>query len=488
MNELAISVQRLGKQFALTDSRPSSLREVISRGVMSRARPRQVHRDEARVNWALKDVSFDIQKGEIVGLIGSNGAGKSVLLKILCGITKPSEGRAEIRGRIGALLELGTGFHPELSGRDNIYLNASVLGLNRIEIDEKLEEIIEFSGVGYAINEPVKHYSSGMSMRLAFSIAINLEPEVILLDEVWAVGDADFQKKALAKMQQIISGNAGQRTVVLVSHSMTTIADACTQCLLLKEGRLQMQDRPEVVIREYLSPGIGISLAELTPTFEPKDESHKTEELAPNEGQVTQQDVHPSALAVPEMLSGTWIWRNSISSPGNEAIRLRLVRLLNPLGRATDKFVIGEAITIELIVDIAQSENKYIFGFGVKDLHGSFILANSSEAPDTWLDSTASSPHKGRVFVSCTIPGGVICSMTYSLVLIVGTPDNFGSKPDVFVENSISFDVLPRFYDNHYPLNLSGAIPLNIHWKFDGATADNVPSMLATDVLPTPID
>src|SRR2546422_380974 len=395
MNELAISVQRLGKQFALTDSRPSSLREVISRGVMSRARPRQVHRDEARVNWALKDVSFDIQKGEIVGLIGSNGAGKSVLLKILCGITKPSEGRAEIRGRIGALLELGTGFHPELSGRDNIYLNASVLGLNRIEIDEKLEEIIEFSGVGYAINEPVKHYSSGMSMRLAFSIAINLEPE---------------------------------------------------------------------------------------------DESHKTEELAPNEGQVTQQDVHPSALAVPEMLSGTWIWRNSISSPGNEAIRLRLVRLLNPLGRATDKFFIGEAITIELIVDIAQSENKYIFGFGVKDLHGSFILANSSEAPDTWLDSTASSPHKGRIFVSCTIPGGVICSMTYSLVLIVGTPDNFGSKPDVFVENSISFDVLPRFYDNHYPLNLSGAIPLNIHWKFDGATADNVPSMLAIDVLPTPID
>ena len=488
MTELAISVQRLGKQFTLTESRPSSLREVISRGVMSSARSRHVPRDERRTTWALQDVSFDIRKGEVVGLIGNNGAGKSVLLKILCGITKPSEGRAEIRGRIGALLELGTGFHPELSGRDNIYLNASILGLDPVEIDEKLEEIIEFSGVGYAINEPVKHYSSGMSMRLAFSIAVNLEPEVIILDEVWAVGDADFQKKALAKMQQIISGNDGQRTVVLVSHSMTTIVSACTQCLLLKDGRLQMQDRPDVVVREYLSPSTSISLAELTPTFEPNGENNKTDGLAPKEGQVTQPDVQPSALAVPEMLSGTWIWRNGISSPGNEAIRLRIVRLLNPLGRVTDNFFIGEAITIELIVDIAQSENKYIFGFGVKDLYGSFILANSSEAPDTWRNTMASFPHKGRVCVSCTIPGGVICSMTYSLVLIVGTPDNFGSKPDIFVENSIRFDVLPRLYDNRYPLNLSGAIPLNIHWKFDGTAAGNVPSMLAPDVLVTPID
>ena len=193
-------------------------------------------------------------------------------------------------------MELGTGFNPELSGRDNIYLNASILGLDSIEIDEKLEEIIEFSGVGYAINQPVKHYSSGMSMRLAFSIAVNLEPEVIILDEVWAVGDADFQKKALAKMQQIISGNEGQRTVVLVSHSMTTIVSACTQCLLLKDGRLQMQDRPEVVVREYLSPSTSISLAELTPAFEPNGENHKTKELTPKEGQVTQQDVSPPRL------------------------------------------------------------------------------------------------------------------------------------------------------------------------------------------------
>jgi len=188
------------------------------------------------------------------------------------------------------------------------------------------------------------------------------------------------------------------------------------------------------------------------------------------------------------MLSGTWIWRNSLSSPGNEAIRLRVVRLLNPLGRVTDNFFIGEAITIELIVDIAQSEKKYIFGFGVKDLYGSFILANSSEAPDTWRSIPTSFSHKGRMYASCTIPGGVICSMTYSLVLMVGTPDNFRTKPDVFVENSIRFDVLPRLYDNRYPLNLSGAIPLNIHWKFDETAVGNAPSMLGTDVLFTPND
>ncbi len=251
MTALAVRVRQLGKKFVLEGRRPTTLREAIHRSLVPRSRLRLGEGDgDPRVVWALKDVSFDISKGEIVGLIGHNGAGKSVLLKILCGITKPTEGVAEIRGRIGALLELGTGFHPELSGRDNIYLNASLLGLRRSEIDEKIEEIIEFSGVEYAIEEPVKHYSTGMSMRLAFSVAVNLEPEVILLDEIWAVGDNEFQKKALAKMQQLIAGN---RTVILVSHSMSTIAGTCQRCILLEQGRVRMQGPPDIVIREYLS-------------------------------------------------------------------------------------------------------------------------------------------------------------------------------------------------------------------------------------------
>ncbi len=251
MTALAVRVRQLGKKFVLEGRRPTTLREAIHRSLVPRSRLMLGEGDgDPRVVWALKDVSFDISKGEIVGLIGHNGAGKSVLLKILCGITKPTEGVAEIRGRIGALLELGTGFHPELSGRDNIYLNASLLGLRRSEIDEKIEEIIEFSGVEYAIEEPVKHYSTGMSMRLAFSVAVNLEPEVILLDEIWAIGDNEFQKKALAKMQQLIAGN---RTVILVSHSMSTIAGTCQRCILLEQGRVRMQGPPDIVIREYLS-------------------------------------------------------------------------------------------------------------------------------------------------------------------------------------------------------------------------------------------
>lgn len=261
MTECAVSVRHLGKKFLLAGKRPVTLREAIDRRIFAAWRSRDAGiQADPRTLWALKDVSFDIARGEVVGLIGPNGAGKTVLLRILCGITKPTEGVAEIRGRIGALLELGTGFHPELSGRDNIYLNASLLGLRRHEIDEKLEEIVEFSGIQYAIDEPVKHYSSGMTVRLAFSIAVNLDPEILLLDEVWAVGDSDFQTKALAKMQQLIAGN---RTVVFVSHSMALVATACTRCILLEQGRLRMQGAPDVVIREYLSPAQRVSLGAL---------------------------------------------------------------------------------------------------------------------------------------------------------------------------------------------------------------------------------
>lgn len=256
MRDVAISVRHLGKRFFLKEARRTTLREAINAGLAAlagRGRPRASDRN-SRAMWALKDVSFDVLKGEVVGLIGPNGAGKSVLLKILCGITKPSEGVAEIRGRIGALLELGTGFHPELSGRDNIYLSASVLGLRRHEIEGKTAEIIDFSGIDYAIDEPVKHYSTGMSMRLAFAIACHLDPEIILLDEVWAVGDNEFQKKGLAKIQEVIAGN---RTVILVSHSMTTITSACTRCILLEKGHLVLQGAPDLVIDEYLAPGRG---------------------------------------------------------------------------------------------------------------------------------------------------------------------------------------------------------------------------------------
>ncbi len=199
--------------------------------------------------WALKDVSFEVQQGEIVGIIGHNGAGKSTLLKILSRITHPTTGRVEIRGRVSSLLEVGTGFHPELTGRENIYLNGTILGMRKAEIDRKFNEIIDFSGVEKFIDTPVKRYSSGMRVRLAFSVAAHLEPEILLIDEVLAVGDAAFQKKALGKMGDVV--NEG-RTVLFVSHNMTAIKSLCQKSILLENGQILFEGLPDEVVTFYL--------------------------------------------------------------------------------------------------------------------------------------------------------------------------------------------------------------------------------------------
>jgi lipopolysaccharide transport system ATP-binding protein len=242
MSENAISVSSLSKWFN-TSTRSEGLRETIA----SKLTPSRRH-DTVTGFWALRDVSFEVPRGEVYGLIGHNGAGKSVLLKILAGITNPTEGTATIHGRIGALLELGTGFHPELSGRDNVFLNGSFLGLKQWEIEERYEEIIDFSGIRDSIHGPVKHYSSGMLMRLAFSIAATLAPEVIFLDEVWAVGDMDFQKKAFHKIKSLISDG---RTVIIVSHSAETVASVSTACILMDHGRVVAIGKPDAIIRQY---------------------------------------------------------------------------------------------------------------------------------------------------------------------------------------------------------------------------------------------
>ena len=187
------------------------------------------------VIWALRDVSLEVERGQVVGIIGRNGAGKSTLLKILCRITEPTSGRAELQGRVDSLLEVGTGFHPELTGRDNVFLNGSVLGMSRAEIKRKFDEIVDFSGVEKFIDTPVKRYSSGMKVRLAFSVAAHLEPDILLIDEVLAVGDAAFQRKCLGKMEEV-SGEG--RTVLFVSHNMGSIGKLCPTAILLEEGRL----------------------------------------------------------------------------------------------------------------------------------------------------------------------------------------------------------------------------------------------------------
>jgi lipopolysaccharide transport system ATP-binding protein len=213
-------------------------------------------KEPAEVLWSLKDVSFEVAQGEVVGLVGRNGAGKSTMLKILSRITEPTEGRIELRGKVGSLLEVGTGFHPELSGRENIYLNGAILGMKRTEIARVFDEIVAFSEIEKFIDTPVKFYSSGMYMRLAFSVAAHLETDILLVDEVLAVGDLEFQKKCLGKMQQVT--RAG-RTVIFVSHNLGAVKSLCSHAVLLEKGRMLMAGEVEPVLERYLQTNDGMA-------------------------------------------------------------------------------------------------------------------------------------------------------------------------------------------------------------------------------------
>lgn len=228
MNQVAISVKGVSKKYIIGKEKDGSLRGTLT-SLFSGGKS---SKDEF---WALKDVSFDIKKGDVVGIIGKNGAGKSTLLKILSQITRPTEGKIEINGRIASLLEVGTGFHPELTGRENVYLNGTILGMTRKEVASKFDEIVAFSGIEKFIDTPVKHYSSGMYVRLAFAVAAHLEPEILIIDEVLAVGDAEFQKKCLGKMKDV----AGEgRTVIFVSHNLAAVKQLCNKGVVFEGGKI----------------------------------------------------------------------------------------------------------------------------------------------------------------------------------------------------------------------------------------------------------
>jgi len=249
MSDLAIHVEGLGKIYPLARQREryKTVRETVAGLFRRNGAARRSNREPF---WALKDLSFEIRRGEVVGVIGRNGAGKSTLLKLLSRIIEPTEGWAEIHGRVGSLLEVGTGFHPELTGRENILLNGAILGMRRAEVQAKFDEIVAFAEVDTFIDTPVKHYSSGMYLRLAFAVAAHLEPDILLVDEVLAVGDAEFQKKCLGKMGEV--AEAG-RTVLFVSHNMTAVHSLCSRALLLQGGRASLEGSTTDVIGTYLS-------------------------------------------------------------------------------------------------------------------------------------------------------------------------------------------------------------------------------------------
>ncbi|MCA1614282.1 MAG: ABC transporter ATP-binding protein, partial [Acidobacteria bacterium] len=270
-----IKVEGISKSYRLgaRQAAYATLRDSIAgalRAPFTRRAPRETV-------WALHDVTFEVEPGEVVGVVGRNGAGKSTLLKVLSRITEPTGGRVELYGRVGSLLEVGTGFHPELSGRDNIYFSGAILGMRREEIARKFDEIVSFAEVEKFIDTPVKHYSSGMYMRLAFAVAAHLEPEILLVDEVLAVGDASFQQKCLGKMGEV--ARAG-RTVLFVSHNMTAVNQLCPRTIMLSDGRVARAGPTAEVVPEYLKAGSGGG-------------------------------------------GGEWVWEDAARAPGNDRVRLR---------------------------------------------------------------------------------------------------------------------------------------------------------------------
>ena len=257
MKDTVIKVEKLSKKYRLGEKAyyKTAKEEIVKIFSSPFKKPKKLTSEKGSNEyiWALKDVSFEVKKGEVVGIIGKNGAGKTTLLKILSRITEPTEGYAEIHGRVGSLLEVGTGFHPELTGRENIYLNGAILGMKKKEIDKKFDEIVEFSGIEKFIDTPVKRYSSGMFVRLAFSVAAHLEPEILFVDEVLSVGDVAFQKKCLGKMDDVSKEG---RTVLFISHNMAAIQRLCGWCLLLDDGKVSDIGETTGIVGRYIASGI----------------------------------------------------------------------------------------------------------------------------------------------------------------------------------------------------------------------------------------
>jgi lipopolysaccharide transport system ATP-binding protein len=259
-----VEVRQLSKLYRIGGIGPTSLRETAEHffskfrpngnGATPRRTERQISPERAgptpNTFWALRDISFDVQAGEVVGIIGRNGAGKSTLLKVLSRITEPTSGKAILRGRVASLLEVGTGFHPELTGRENIFLNGTILGMKRTEIARKFDEIVDFAGIDAFIDTPVKRYSSGMYVRLAFAVAAHLEPEILIVDEVLAVGDVDFQKKCMGKMGSVAKEG---RTILLVSHNIALMETLCSRAVLLRDGSVTSQGSVQAVVSDYLA-------------------------------------------------------------------------------------------------------------------------------------------------------------------------------------------------------------------------------------------
>jgi lipopolysaccharide transport system ATP-binding protein len=356
MTRPAILVEHISKQYHIggPQARYKTLRESAMEFLKSPLK--KITSTGDQTIWALRDISFEVQPGEVVGVIGRNGAGKSTLLKLLSHITNPTEGRIEIYGRVGSLLEVGTGFHPELTGRDNIYLNGAILGMKRWEIARRFDEIVDFAEIEKFLDTPAKHYSSGMYMRLAFTVAAHLQPEILLVDEVLAVGDAEFQKKCLGKMGEVAKEG---RTVLFVSHNMTAVKKLCHRAILLQKGVVIKDNLVTTVIRHYLE------------IEKNTDDAEKS-------------------------------WENVNTAPGNEYIRLRAVRILDHTGNTVHE--INSQFPFNIEIDYWNLVEGNALGTTVVfyNSEGTCLLSSISNLDPEWHGRPRA---KGLYRSVCHVPG-----------------------------------------------------------------------------------
>ena len=396
-----INAENLGKKYFIRNGkapRYRSLRDEIMMFV--RQGPK---REKFQEFWALSEIDFKINQGEKVGIIGKNGAGKSTLLKLLSRVTEPTTGQIKVRGRISSLLEVGTGFHPELTGRENIFLNGVILGMSRHEIRKKFDEIVYFAGVEQFLETQVKHYSSGMYMRLAFSVAAHLEPEVLVIDEVLAVGDADFQKKCLGKMEDISSSG---RTVVFVSHSLQTVTSLCNRCILLDKGQILMDGHPSKVILEYLGGGHGVGRVNFT----------------------------------------------SLSKPiGDEYVQLLFGEITDKEKNTLIETELGKPVNIRMGFRILKNSNhKFIPNFHFTVAGGVYAFVSSPEI--------ISELPVGDYIAECDIPQNLLNEGTYSVGLALVSYEP-GLSVHYFEQSALNINVRDSFHENNSRFGYGNVIP-----------------------------
>jgi lipopolysaccharide transport system ATP-binding protein len=397
MSNTAILIEGLSKRYRIGNKESyRTLRESINAAAL---KPIQIVRSLISRNgrqtvdediWALKDVSFEVKQGEVIGIIGRNGAGKSTLLKILSRITEPTEGEAAIHGRVSSLLEVGTGFHPELTGRENIFLNGAILGMSRAEIVRKFDEMVEFSGVEKFIDTPVKRYSSGMYLRLAFAVAAHLEPEILLVDEVLAVGDAAFQKKCLDKMDDVAKQG---RTVLFVSHNLQAITRLCTRAVLLDGGQVAKTGSPSEVVSAYVESESATKLTGLE------------SELASDEIRLKQITVTQDGFEVPEFLDN------------------------------------GKPFEVRIKYDLLSPVNNLLLGFDALTSDGTVMFRTYD-----MLAAGMGRREPGSYESVCQFPGNFFKSRPYHLHLLVGMHRQKGWLSKDKISLRIEFDS-PRTWD-----------------------------------------